>query len=149
MTDTKSQPLTDDDLAEIYRRRWICAAEVDTANRDDVIRLIRALEAERADRLALEADIAAREKALGKFNQHKVEQLAKKDVRIREVEAERDRLAARLERIRQETLEAAAREVEQHDKRGREWVPGSLWDKITREATSRIRALAGQGEKKE
>lgn len=51
MTDTKPQPLTLDELDEM-----LCAAETGTANSDDVIRLIFALEAERAARLAAEAE---------------------------------------------------------------------------------------------
>lgn len=38
-------------------------------------------------------------------------------------------------------LEMAAKAVEDHQKAGREWVKGSLWDDLTREASGRIRAL--------
>lgn len=38
-------------------------------------------------------------------------------------------------------LSIAATVVEQHDKTGREWIRGSLWDDLTREAAGRIRAL--------
>lgn len=38
-------------------------------------------------------------------------------------------------------LEAAAKAVEQHDRRGRAWIPGSLWDTLAKEAAGRIRAL--------
>ena len=46
-------------------------------------------------------------------------------------------------------LEAAAQAVEQHDKEGREWIPGSLWDALSREGAERIRslkAILGDGE---
>ena len=39
------------------------------------------------------------------------------------------------------TLERAAEAVGNHNKTGREWVPGSLWDSITQEAVGRIRAM--------
>lgn len=38
-------------------------------------------------------------------------------------------------------LEMAASAVEDHQKQGREWIKGSLWDDLTREASGRIRAL--------
>ncbi|MEN5147215.1 hypothetical protein [Brevundimonas diminuta] len=38
-------------------------------------------------------------------------------------------------------LEMAAKAVEDHQKIGREWIKGSLWDDLTREASARIRAL--------
>jgi len=38
-------------------------------------------------------------------------------------------------------LEMAAKAVEDHQKEGREWIKGSLWDDLTREAAGRIRAL--------
>lgn len=44
------------------------------------------------------------------------------------------------ERVR-EALEQAAKAVEQHDKKGREFVKGSLWDQLSKEASDRIRAL--------
>lgn len=47
------------------------------------------------------------------------------------------------ERGRQDALREAAEAVRRHDKTGREWVPGSLWDSITREAAARIDALKG------
>ena len=37
--------------------------------------------------------------------------------------------------------EACAAAVERHDMAGREWVPGSLWDTLSREAAARIRAV--------
>ncbi|WP_338577767.1 hypothetical protein V8J38_02605 [Brevundimonas olei] len=40
-----------------------------------------------------------------------------------------------------EILEMAAKAVEDHQKFGREWIKGSLWDDLTREASARIRAL--------
>ncbi|MFL9883088.1 hypothetical protein PQR66_08630 [Paraburkholderia agricolaris] len=43
---------------------------------------------------------------------------------------------------RQRALEEAAAAVEKHDVEGREWIPNSLWATLTREAASRIRALA-------
>lgn len=39
------------------------------------------------------------------------------------------------------TLARAAEAVGNHNKTGREWVPGSLWDSITQEAVGRIRAM--------
>lgn len=50
-------------------------------------------------------------------------------------------LIARIETARAAALNEAAAAVEQHDKTGREWVPGSLWDTISREGAARIRAL--------
>lgn len=38
-------------------------------------------------------------------------------------------------------LEKAAAALEDHRRDGREWVPGSLWDTLSREAAARIRAL--------
>ncbi|MDN8033113.1 hypothetical protein QZN17_31670 [Burkholderia multivorans] len=43
--------------------------------------------------------------------------------------------------IRNSALDEAAAAVGDHVRAGREWIPGSLWDKLTREATARIRAL--------
>jgi hypothetical protein len=43
--------------------------------------------------------------------------------------------------IRNATLEEAAAAVEDRQRKGREWVPGSLWDALSREAGTRIRAL--------
>lgn len=42
---------------------------------------------------------------------------------------------------RNAALEEAAGALEDHRKAGREWVPGSLWDTLSREAAARIRAL--------
>jgi hypothetical protein len=42
---------------------------------------------------------------------------------------------------RNAALDEAANAVEQHDRTGREWVLGSLWDTLSREASARIRAL--------
>lgn len=39
------------------------------------------------------------------------------------------------------TRDRAAEAVGNHNKTGREWVPGSLWDSITQEAVGRIRAM--------
>lgn len=39
-------------------------------------------------------------------------------------------------------LEEAAKALSDHDKTGREWVRGSLWDTLTNEGCARIRALA-------
>lgn len=47
---------------------------------------------------------------------------------------------------RVKALEEAAAAIEQHDRAGRDWIPGSLWDSITREASGRIRALASKPE---
>ena len=38
-------------------------------------------------------------------------------------------------------LEAAIEAVGQHNRKGREWIPGSMWDNLTAEAVGRIRAL--------
>lgn len=38
-------------------------------------------------------------------------------------------------------LQDAARAITQHDKRGREWIMGSLWDTLARECATRIEAL--------
>lgn len=38
-------------------------------------------------------------------------------------------------------LEKAAAAVEDHQRAGREWIPASLWDTLSREAAARIRAL--------
>ena len=46
--------------------------------------------------------------------------------------------------IRARVIEEAAIALEQHDRMGREWVRGSLWDTLTREGAARIRALASQ-----
>lgn len=40
-----------------------------------------------------------------------------------------------------EAIEQAAQAVEKHDVSGREWVAGSFWDVLSREASGRIRAL--------
>lgn len=40
-----------------------------------------------------------------------------------------------------DAIEAAALAVNDHNREGREWVKGSLWDEITKEASARIRAL--------
>lgn len=42
---------------------------------------------------------------------------------------------------RREALAEAAAALEAHDRKGREWVPGSLWDTLSREGAARIRAL--------
>ncbi|KAK52504.1 hypothetical protein L576_5276, partial [Bordetella bronchiseptica OSU054] len=42
---------------------------------------------------------------------------------------------------RNAALEEAAGALEDHRRAGREWVPGSLWDTLSREAAARIRAL--------
>lgn len=39
-------------------------------------------------------------------------------------------------------LEAAAHAMLRHDKDGREWIMGSLWDTLSRECAARIMALA-------
>lgn len=39
-------------------------------------------------------------------------------------------------------LEEAATAIAQHDRKGREWIPGSLWDTLSNEAAARVRALA-------
>jgi hypothetical protein len=45
---------------------------------------------------------------------------------------------------RKQALEEAAAVVEQADRSGRDWVKGSLWETILKEASSRVRALANQ-----
>jgi len=52
-----------------------------------------------------------------------------------------DQLAAAHAAGRTQGLEEAAAAVEQHDRAGREWIPGSLWGQLSSEAASRIRAL--------
>lgn len=42
---------------------------------------------------------------------------------------------------RDTALNEAAAALEDHQRRGREWVAGSLWDTLSREAAARIRAL--------
>lgn len=39
-------------------------------------------------------------------------------------------------------LEAAAHAMLRHDKEGRDWLKGSLWDTLARECAARIMALA-------
>ncbi|SMG09862.1 hypothetical protein SAMN06265784_101356 [Paraburkholderia susongensis] len=39
------------------------------------------------------------------------------------------------------TLEEAAAAVADHCRKGREWIPGSLWDTLTRECAARVRAI--------
>ena len=48
---------------------------------------------------------------------------------------------ASAEDVRNAALEEAAAALEDHRRAGREWVPGSLWDTLSREAAARIRAL--------
>jgi hypothetical protein len=43
-------------------------------------------------------------------------------------------------------LDAATQAVAQHNKTGRQWINGSLWDGLTREASERIRALKGSAQ---
>ncbi|QEA10861.1 transcriptional regulator [Bordetella phage vB_BbrS_PHB09] len=43
--------------------------------------------------------------------------------------------------VRDAALEEAAAAVDDHCRAGREWIPGSLWDALSREAGARIRAL--------
>ena len=38
-------------------------------------------------------------------------------------------------------LEAAAHAIQRHDKQGREWIRGSLWDALSRECAARIMEL--------
>jgi len=44
-------------------------------------------------------------------------------------------------RVWNQALEAAATAISEHDRKGREWIPGSLWDQLSREAAVRIRNL--------
>ncbi|MGE4339429.1 MAG: hypothetical protein AB7E55_26185 [Pigmentiphaga sp.] len=53
-------------------------------------------------------------------------------------------IAAAIRDEREAALGMAALVIEQHDKAGREWAPGSFWDAVTREAAGRIRALTGK-----
>lgn len=48
---------------------------------------------------------------------------------------------ASAEDVRNAALEEAAAAVEDHQRVGRGWVPGSLWDTLSREAAARVRAL--------
>lgn len=50
------------------------------------------------------------------------------------------------ETVRDQALEEAAIAVADHQRRGYEWVPGSLWDSLTLQATARIRALKSKPE---
>ncbi|MGB6054633.1 MAG: hypothetical protein WBG17_05275 [Burkholderiaceae bacterium] len=50
-------------------------------------------------------------------------------------------LTAQVASARNDALEEAAQAAERHDMAGREWIPGSLWDTLSREASARIRAL--------
>jgi hypothetical protein len=43
------------------------------------------------------------------------------------------------------TIEVAVKVITKHNKTGREWMPGSLWDTITNEAASRIPPPGGEG----
>ncbi|SUW10769.1 Uncharacterised protein [Bordetella bronchiseptica] len=45
------------------------------------------------------------------------------------------------EQARNAALEEAAAAMDDHCRAGREWIPGSLWDALSREAGARIRAL--------
>jgi hypothetical protein len=53
-----------------------------------------------------------------------------------------DLVAAERTSARNQALEEAAVAITQHNRRGREWIPGSLWDTLSSEAAARIRALA-------
>lgn len=48
---------------------------------------------------------------------------------------------ASAEDVRNAALEEAAAAVEDHQRAGRQWIPESLWGKLSREAAARIRAL--------
>ncbi|MBN3270167.1 hypothetical protein CUR95_24205 [Bordetella bronchiseptica] len=48
---------------------------------------------------------------------------------------------ASAEDVRNAALEEAAAAMDDHCRAGREWIPGSLWDALSREAGARIRAL--------
>ncbi|KDD21312.1 Uncharacterised protein [Bordetella bronchiseptica] len=48
---------------------------------------------------------------------------------------------ATAEDVRNAALEEAAAAMDDHCRAGREWIPGSLWDALSREAGARIRAL--------
>lgn len=50
-------------------------------------------------------------------------------------------IAAALIHARRQALQEAAEVVKQHDRKGREWVRGSLWDAIANEGAARILAL--------
>jgi hypothetical protein len=55
--------------------------------------------------------------------------------------AENERLSALVETARAAALDEAALAIEDHNRLGREWVPGSLWDNLQNEAAARVRAL--------
>lgn len=42
-------------------------------------------------------------------------------------------------------LAEAVQQISDHQRTGREWIPGSLWDKLTAEAAHRIKTLMGGG----
>jgi hypothetical protein len=50
-------------------------------------------------------------------------------------------LEAQLKEARNAALDEAALAIEDHDRLGRQWVPGSLWDNLSNEAAARVRAL--------
>ena len=50
-------------------------------------------------------------------------------------------LRAERDELRKATIEECARAYEAHDKTNRDWMPGSLWDSLNREAANRVRTL--------
>lgn len=48
--------------------------------------------------------------------------------------------------LRDEVIEECRAAYEAHDKTGREWVAGSLWDKLNREGAARVAALKSSKE---
>lgn len=48
------------------------------------------------------------------------------------------------EAARAAALDEAALAIEDHNRLGREWVPGSLWDNLQNEAAARVAALKGK-----
>ena len=53
----------------------------------------------------------------------------------------RDAMARDAAAIRNDALDEAASVVADHNREGRQWVPGSLWGVITQECSARIKAL--------
>jgi hypothetical protein len=51
------------------------------------------------------------------------------------------RLRTLVAETRDNALDEAATVVAQHDREGRGWIPGSLWDTLANEAAARVRAL--------
>ena len=74
------------------------------------------------------------------MNVRPIETLTKEEL-IEQLILEREGREDDRQKIYDAALEAAAVAVSQHDKAGREWVKGSLFDALSKEASARIRAL--------